>query len=460
MGLAEKLVQMRDAKQQHAATQLDMMLRGIQAGLPISPSAFEKTAKQAGIPLMKPEELKQMVATARQGSMTPSPAAAGGPAPGGQPAQPGAGGGAASGAGVTAMTQGNRGVVDQKSYTLNGWIAAALQKAQLRGETEQKQMEILNRSLDLKKLAYSGDMQAIGALQKLGEIPFDIKLEEWQNATPEQRQGIIDVAAGRVTEADKEKEAKDFADTLFTTGKITDMADATRAGRALAMGGDIPQDVRARMKPFTFAELTSQATMTTDAIAAGVPPKQLGQFLQKANQVGFAAALPKDIRPVVLQQLDVSKAHLGIAQQELKLRQAEMVLTGAKLDMMAKKEEDKATMDNFKSMLDMEKIKKGSVPQPVLDAAMDEVAKRSGLQRQEIKTWWDYATFSGPSGHEYVPGPGYKGLTPGSAGTPQVGKESPISRFIKQKAGQAGRQIKGVLEGESSEDISAREGPQ
>ena len=61
MKMMTTMVQMQESKKQMAGQNLEKMMKMAEAGFPIDPAAITKTAKQAGMPIMKGEDMKALV---------------------------------------------------------------------------------------------------------------------------------------------------------------------------------------------------------------------------------------------------------------------------------------------------------------------------------------------------------------------------------------------------------------
>jgi hypothetical protein len=411
---------MHQAKQNSAMQKMQQLLQAQeQYGFPASPQALVKLAKQAGLhPPTKPEELQGLIDIGHGAAPGPTDPKTGKSSQTSQSSQrtggPEAGAKAQVGAqpmsNIQSVRQGQLTKQQQQQQYLEHWATSAVQAAQQRGESAAKITQLHNQVTDLKSKALNGSPQeqqeAVGKLMSINEIPWTLDRQEWTTASPEQKQGIINMAAGYETDAQKQQRTTALMGTFMTSGKFTDPEAANKAATAIVHNQPIPADVRASMKPYTMTELTQQVQIMNDLVAAGVPPDRLASTMAAAEVNGIPNSLPTKITPIIVQELGIKKQELalqqqevgirgqelGIEQQRLKAEQAHYEADAAKVDVAAKLEQNKEFFSNFQALVMMKKQGGVDIPKEVEDSYMAQLADKSGLDVKEVNNWFHFIT--------------------------------------------------------------------
>jgi hypothetical protein len=173
-----------------------------------------------------------------------------------------------------------------------------------------------------------------------------------------------------------------------------------QAGQILAAGGELPASLKSKMKPFSFSELADQSRLMGQLIELGVPPDKVGRTAQSAAVGGLENALPKGLKPVVLQQLELDKERLGLEE----LRYAKEIEIAAKATAAEQRkgmnDADKATLEEFKSLVELKKAG-GAIPDSIIKGAQAKAGKVLNLEPKETNTLFHFLT--GGTKTEYVP---------------------------------------------------------
>jgi hypothetical protein len=413
---AQDLLALHQARQNSAMSEMDKNLKAAEAGFPVDSMHIAKLAKKAGIHIdTSPEAISAFISektgntkaghpqqpgrdpTAGGNTLQPPPGT-GQPSPGqqGQQGQPG--------------QQQQMSKKDAQKAIATHWADTAIQAAQKRGDDAAKLGQLHAQVTQLKLDVVNGTPEqqriASGKLMALNEIPFSIQQAEWNDADPQHRQAMIDVASGHESDAEFKNRSTQIMNTMLASGRYRDPGAAQIAADAIAKGMPVPAEALAKQQPFTMTELTQQAAQVNDLVQAGVPPESLQRTMQAAAVGGLANALPTGMNPPMLQQLNVQKEQLKVEQQraategrqvniEAQRAQAEQTRAeadAARVDVAAKLEENKEFFSNFQAIVAMEKARKGSVPTEVMDSYVAQLAERSGLDVTESRSWLNYLT--------------------------------------------------------------------
>lgn len=448
-GFIQQIANFHQAKQAHAASELDRALRMNDAGFPMDPGHMLKLAKKSGLPVITGADATALTNHSPQGGQQPSPKAQGG-----QP-QSKEGGGPDPNAAkydVNSIKDPKERAEREKELTFDGIIRQRAQNGQLKGENENKTLQLTSQMLALKSRAMEGDKQAIGQLMQLGEINPDIKLVEWQAMSDKQRGDSLDILAGHESSAQFEARTTNIADSMVTSGKFKDPAMAAKAARVIAAGGDLTPEMKSAMVKNTPTDLANEAKLANELVNLGVPANQVGKVARAASLGGLENALPTGIKPVILQQLALQKqqvglegARVGLEQKRIGLEFARIQMEGKKADEMAKKmelaaktEADKATLEQFMALVDIKKAG-GTVPKEILSAMSDKVAGMAGLEMTQVNDWFHFVT-GGTHGewasgvdHEAVSaGAGRSQTAPPQQSKPNSGIMSSVHQGIKK----------------------------
>lgn len=416
------LVNAEMMKKQQAGESLTKQIALVQAGFPIDPNAIRKTAKAAGFPIMKPDDMAAHVQSAAQG---------GGPSTSGtnasqkppdptqiKPNLPG----------VTPPTGGPRSPVSNvgqaktqeqmRGDALDQWVAHAQKIAQMKGMTEQAKLENDLTLTQLKSDALKGNNEALGKLFRMGEIPFDIKREQWLAMNPDQQRQALNIAAGAESPAEFNQRRDRIAENLVSSGKFKDPQDAFAAADTLAKGQGIPASLQAKETPFTFKEMTEAAQFMNQLAELGVPPDQLAARAEAARTGGFSAAFPAGVKltPLSVQEMELRQKQLGLEQEKIGIEGKRLGLEAgrmeievarynamaAKLDLEAKNEKVKADAEQFKALVDIKKAG-GKVDDTIMQAAQEKVAQHLGVDVKQVNDFFHFLT--GGTHPEFKPKP-------------------------------------------------------
>jgi hypothetical protein len=417
MGLkfAADLMALSTSKKNSAMSQLQQNIQAAGAGFPVDLKHIVKLSKQAGFKIS--DDPAQLQAFIDQNH--PQGAAARDQRPGvtGTPGEQG------MGIGSGQPGQGQQGP-DPKTMTPKQrqamvgemWAKNAVAAAQKRGESVEKLTQLQNQVTDLKSQVINGSPEqarfAAGKLMSINEIPFSLDRAEWEGADPQHKASMIDIAAGHETDAQKQTRSTNIMNTMLSSGRFTDPQAAQQASMALANGQPIPNDIKGKMKAFTFSELSDQATLGKQLIEMGVPENRVASVIEASTVGGLQNALPTGMNSIMSQQMALKKqelklegARVGIEGMNAKTEQGRAMIEAqrvqqeeehykiesSKLDLAAQKEENKETMDNFRVLIDMQKAKV-KIPKEIIDANMEKVAEAAGLDVSQVHHWWGTTT--------------------------------------------------------------------
>lgn len=431
--MMDLMVRAQDHKKQQAAQQLDNMTRMIDAGLGpmVDVTQVPKLMKKMGIPVRKPEDLK----SSNQDLQGQQPVKPSGTTSLTGQVQDGS-------KGVSSVNQSKGNVEKFKAAALDHWYQNAMAAAEKKGMTGQALQDYSLKVAELKSQAANGDANATGQLMKLNEIPFSIDRAVWNNASDKQKQGIIDLAAGRETEKEFNTRRDHVMDNLLTTGKFKDPDMARRAADALAKGNALPSDVKAAMAPNTFRDLADEAGLMNTLVELGVPADKLGTTAEAARVGGLQNALPTGLRPLAIQTMQQRTAQLELEGERVKLEGARVGMEAGKFaaeerhwqamaaaaDAKAKDDASKETLNTFKTLVEMKKAGI-SIDPAILSAASEKFANSQGVEVKEVNNFFHWLT--GGTHQEFSPRAD-KGLASQMAG--QKPKQAPEpSTFQKVK---------------------------
>jgi hypothetical protein len=442
--IAQDLMAMHQAKQNHALQEFQRNMSAAAAGVPVNPNALVKLLKKAGVQVAtRPEDLQSLIA---MGQGVPA-----GPQKTGNPQAPSQQG-APQGGPLTRQ--------QLQQYAVHSLGEQILQTAKAKGESIQKMADLQNLVTKLKFDATSNDaatrQQAVGKLMSLGEIPFNLSQVEWENATPEGREAIVNIATGHASEAQLQTQADSLMNTFLSSGKFTDPEMASKAATAIVHGQPIPPDVKAAMKPYTFTELVQQADLLDKLVQIGVPDSRLQSTLDAASLGGLAHALPPGLNSVISRQLALREkeiqteqmrtaGELAIEGERLGLEKARYAEAAAKADAARKKEENEAFFKSFQALVDLKRAG-GYVPPDLEESYTEQLADRSNMQVTESKHLWQYIT----GGHylKFSPKPA-SDLANAAAGKPSTQPSEGVLQKLYKTYKKAKSSINEIRGGES-----------
>jgi hypothetical protein len=405
--LVGRLVSIHQHKQQQAMSQLQGAVQLQSAGFPVDPKSFSKLVKQAKLPIATdPDSLKAWLSSqmdskaGKDTSQGQKDQAKGGGQ--GQPMQAPDGASPEHQQAVDMANRIQRGekidpgeVMQLRIKTL---ASQAQKKLNMQAQTDDQKARNTLQVETLKGQALAGDKEARGKLMSLNEIPFDIKQEQWTTMNEEQRQGVLDVAAGHESQGEKVARGQRISESLISSGRLNDPESAMKAGNILASGGTLPPEIKSKMKPFTFSELADSAKLSGELVELGIPAAKLGQVMASAEVGGLENALPKSLNPIVLQQLQIQRGQLGLEKERVGiegLRYAKEVEVATRMTAAEQRrgitEEQKAQLDNFKSLVELKKAG-GDIPKDILKAAQVKAASALNMQVEEVDTFWNFLT--------------------------------------------------------------------
>lgn len=398
--MAERLMQMKAAKQATAQQKFGSMMEAMEKwGLPLDEAALRKTAKEAGMPLAKEQDMAAY-AKVRNAPMH------GGTGQGISGVDPNHPEGAVQGprtnlpGGAQAIPKTDTSPIstikdamnpEQQKKTMFGQLIKQVQSIGEARIKDASQLAQFKEQVDTLKNQYmqTGSMEAIGKLAALGEVKPDLEYEKWSKMSDKQRQDTLSIMAGAESTKDIAARSERIGEALFTSGKFSDPTLAYKAGDAIAHGGDIPAEIKAQMKPFTFKDLSEQGSMVESLIKLGVKPTDVGRVARNAQMVGLENALPTGIKPIALQELELQKKQVGIEGERLGLEKSRLKVEEsryqaelAKVFVAESKEEHKQTMDDMKAIIDMKKAGV-KIPQEIWDAKVRSFADATGLDVKE-----------------------------------------------------------------------------
>lgn len=428
-GFAEKLLAIKSAQKQQAATQLESTVRmATQFGFMVDPKKIAQLVKKSGLPIsMKDEDLAAGVVAskvAQSGSGQQQPG-------GGQQvgASPGSGG-----AGPQGQQQQQPKPTMSKDEKMGMWInnlaGQARRMMNLKASTEEQKAKFEADVTSLKSKVMDGGPEgdkAAGKLIQLGELKFDMSAATWNNASPEQREKIVNIAAGAETDAQRNARGDQISASLMPY--FDNKADAMNAGHIMASGGALPSDLQARMKKYSFNDLAEQAKMSETLMNMGLPSSQLHNLSQVAAVTGLQNALPSGMKTVAMQELELEQGRMKVEtaryQKEVEIAQRATIAEMSK----ALSAEKRADLDTFKSLVEMKKAG-GAIPEDLLKGAMIKAGDALNMDVQEVDTLFHFLT--GGTKLEFSPrlSPGGEATVDRFAGTPKKRKEPGIIQQI------------------------------
>lgn len=407
-----RFLNVKKHQQDQAKQELQGAMSLSQAGFPVDPKIFSKLVKKSGLPIATDEktlqafhssmsEEKQKAQTGEQGQGTKgggSPTAGTPPsiqAPDGSPQY------------VKEVAEAHNKIAstgkpldggEEMGLYMNVLAGRARQMMNTKASTEQQRAENELHVEDLKSKGLSGDNTARGALMRMGEIKVDTDFEKWTAMTDQQKTGMFDVIAGNESRAELAQRSTKIAEGLLSSGKITNLKDAFRAGKILAEGGNLPADIK--VKSADFNELANQSVLAGRLVELGVPTDKIAQTMKVAEAAGLENALPTGLKPIALQALQMDKDKMAIEklryEKELEIAKKMTAAEARK----AITDEQKAQLEEFKSLAALKQAG-GKVSDDVIKGAEAKAAKALDLDVKEVDTFWHFIT--GGTKMEYKP---------------------------------------------------------
>jgi hypothetical protein len=400
---------------QHQKDQAKAELQGAMslssAGFPVDPKVFSKLVKKSGLPIATDEEtLKAFHSSTAEmkekqaggGSQQPQGGGASAGAPPSMQAPDGAPQYAkevAEAHNKIASTGKPLEAGEEMGLYMNVLAGRARQMMNTRAMTDQQKAENELHVEDLRTKGLLGDNEARGSLMRMGEIKVDTDFEKWTAMSGAQKKGMFDIIAGNESRAELAQRSTKISEGLLSSGKITNLNDAYRAGRILAEGGQLPPEIK--VKSASFDELAHQSVLAGRLVELGVPPDKIAQTMKIAGAAGLENALPTGLKPVALQalQLDEKKVKLEELryQKELEIAKRMAAAEGRK----GVTDAQKAQLEEFKSYVEIAKAAGGKLPEDIKKGIIDKAAGALGMEATEVKDFFNFVT--GGTHFEYKP---------------------------------------------------------
>jgi hypothetical protein len=412
-----RFLNIKKHQQDQARVELQGAIQLSQAGWPVDPKTFSKLVKKSGLPVATDdktlsaffssgvEEHQAKQGGGGSGAMTGM--GSGGP--------PGQGGQPQASSPEHQAIQDAMGKIKSSGKPLEAGEMIALQMNALTARARDTQAKLQNTQnmtaqqkadnelqlSQLKEKAIQGDNEARGQLMRLGDIPVNIDLEKWNGMTDTQRKGMFDIIAGNESQAERAARGTRVGESMITSGRFSNPADAFKAGQIMAAGGELPSDLKAKMKPYTFNELSEEALLGSTLQQMGVPSDKLPGVLSAAQAGGLENALPTGMKPLAFKawELEEQRGELEKLRYEKELEIAQRMASAEARKGIT--DEQKHWIDTFKSLTEMNKAHKGSVPDSLMKGAQAKAAKAMGMDVKEVQSWYDWIT--GGSHLEFTP---------------------------------------------------------
>jgi hypothetical protein len=431
-----RFLSIKQHQQAQAGEQLQSAITLAQSGFPIDVKAFGKMVKKSKLPIATDDETLRAfydteIANKRDGKTVADPMSMmkGQPKP--MEAQPGSPDYVKS-----AVDAHNRITSSGKALSpgemmgqyMNVLAGRARQMMSTKAATDQ---EKANNELHIEGLrgqAMQGDNQARGRLMAMGNIPINVEFEKWNAMTDTQKKGMFDIMAGHESDAERAARGQRIGESLVTSGRLTDPASAYRMGDILASGGQVPADLRAQVKPYTFSEMADQATLGEHLIQMGVPPGRIGSVMRAATAGGLENAMPTGLKPIAVQQLGLEQARLGMEQlryaKEIEIAKRATAVEANK----ALSEQSKADLQSFKDLVELKKMG-GNIPPDLLKGAQIKAATALNMDVKEVDSFWHFLT--GGTNLEFSPhlSDEGKGTVDKFSGKAQPSKKSTLDKI-------------------------------
>lgn len=313
MDLIGRFINIKEHKRSEAVNQLGGMMKIAEAGFVPDEKAFAKYMKQAGLNLPVPKTLEDMKALYGAMKSEKEGTAFGqeGKKGGGQEQQQGGQGQQAAGLPegmaqnkfTQSLMESQQKLATGKPLSkeeesqmyLNGIAARSLQMMNTKAATDQAKADNTLTVENLHKQALGGDKQAVGALIRHGEMPFNFQYEQWSGMNDKQRGEILDIAAGHESDGQRVERSSNIAQSLINDGRVKDVKDAYKIADILSKGGEIPPDLAGKMKSRSFNDLAKQTQLGATLQEMGVPSNKLGSVLRAAESGGLENVLPGNL---------------------------------------------------------------------------------------------------------------------------------------------------------------------
>jgi hypothetical protein len=400
-----RFLNIKKHQQDQAKQELSSTLALSQAGFPVDPKTFSKLVKKSGLPIatdektlsafygseMENKKNQQGEGNSQGGAQQPQ-----GPQPmkvdpnGPKSAQ------IIADAHNKVLSSGKPMDAGEVIATRMNYLAAKAKETQeklqnTQAMSAQQKAENELRIEDLKSKGLNGDNEARGVLMRMGDMTVNVDFEKWSAMTDAQKKGMFDVISGNESPAERSVRSTNIAESLMSSGRLANPSMAFKAGEILASGGELPQNIRAAMKPNTFAELADQTLMAGRLVELGVPPDKIGPTMRAAAAGGLENALPKGMKPLAYKAMEQSET-----QSELeKLRYEKEVEIASKMAAAEGRKGIAASQQNdintYKELV-MMKNAGGKIDKDILMGAQAKAAKALGMDVSEVKDFWNFVT--------------------------------------------------------------------
>jgi hypothetical protein len=317
-GFIQSMVNIHTSRENAATSELNKMLTAAHAGFPVDPNAVTKTAKKAGIPLMKPQDM--------HGLLNPPPEA-GQPAGGSQSQTPAApkknelgdtiNDPHAAAYNVKAITDVKQRQKVETNHSIDGMIRQAVTNHQLQGANEQQTLEYTHSLMQKKQAALNGDPRALGQLAASGNVSIDVPTNVWMAYNPKQREQYLEMTRGAESDASKAARVQSAATHLVDQGAFDTPEAAYQAAASLADGKGVPAELKSHMRPTSLVDLTKQVDVAGKMADIGLSGSQLWEAAQGANLTGIANYFPKNFTTIQQQMMAQKNKGLSIEQQRV-----------------------------------------------------------------------------------------------------------------------------------------------
>jgi hypothetical protein len=264
-------------------------------------------------------------------------------------------------------------------------------------------------------LAHPDSPQAqkdLGTLQRLGMVPFNLQAEIYANMNEQQRQGMYNIMAGRMSEADYARRSDGIAAGVMD--RFQNPADAYAYADAVAHGRTPDPALTARMKPYSFTELAQNVQLGTFFSQFGVTPGEMSKAFGAALATGNPfAGLPPDAVSYAQKEYQLNLQKMTLEQITA---QRQLEVAGKQLELAEVEAQTKGEAAPFEYLKQLAEIKKLGLPvsEEEIQGVMERIAHVSGQDLSIARNWWNYLWlpfFGHPFGkYDYT-------YTPAGAGT-------------------------------------------
>jgi hypothetical protein len=407
------MVNIHAQRQKSAAGDLDRQLLAAQKGFPVDPKAVEKTAKKAGLPLMKPEDMKGLLEKPADGAKPTINTQ--------EPDQ------YKQAYNVAAIKDVGDRQKAETSHGIDGMIRTAVQNHALRGANETQVLQYTKNLMTLKDAALNGDPRALGKLSAAGELKIDVPTQVWQSYSPQQKNKYLEMSRGAETEAEKNGRIQAAATHLIDAGAFTSPEAAYQAAASLADGKGLTPEMKATMRPTSVQDLTKEVGIVDNLAAIGLSGPQIWDMARGANLTGISNYFPKNFTPIQQKMMSIrqQEANTGsanaqtermgvtgftdssgqkipgrlesegkrtaIEQQEADARKLAAENTANRIQAAMKTAADKDFIATYTAMVDIKRAG-GRVDPQVMNLMQEKLVEKGGgtYTIEDVKSWYNY----------------------------------------------------------------------